>query len=161
MSNSCRVCPPERHRKFHQCHDKIGELPQCCLQQQIHLATLSQGIVLWAERRLRKTNQGVRRRKGQFLLNWTQRLRSLCHEYPSADKSGEKSRNRLLKSFHMQRRHITIIFPARTQNVLIAFPPFPPWLQPLKSSQRVAHWEVFPLGCYMFSLLLFPHLFHR
>lgn len=109
------------------------------------LATLSQGTVLWAEQRLRKANQGVRRRKGQFFLNWPQRLRSLCHEYPSAAKSGEKSRNRLLKSFHMQRRHSSPIgFPASTQNVLTASPPFPPWLQALKSSQRVAYCEVSP-----------------
>lgn len=100
------------------------------------LATLSQGTVLWAEQRLRKANQGVRRRKRQFFVNWTQRLRSLCHEYPSAAKSGEKSRNRLLKSFHMQRGCSSSTgFPARTQNVLTTFPPFRPCLQALKSSQ--------------------------
>lgn len=93
MSNSFRVSPPERHRKGQKVPTMTCQEKENCHSaapsSKSTLATLSQGTSAsscgqnWGYALLRKTNQGARRRKRQFALNWKQRLRFLCHGYAS------------------------------------------------------------------------------
>lgn len=149
MSNSFRVSPPERHRKGQKVPTMTCQEKENCHSaapsSKSTLATLSQGTSAsscgqnWGYALLRKTNQGARRKKNDNLLSigskdWGPSAMAM---HQTVAKSGKKSRNRLLKFFHMHTRpSSSISFPAWVQHALIASPPFPLLLQPLKSYHK-------------------------